>query len=84
MLDKKIRNIDARVELLEDRMHRGEIWYLLVWILAVFMVFIGALIDNMTYFGGGILLALCGAMFYGLILYLEILIVLRKMKEGDK
>jgi len=84
MLDKNIRNIDASVELLDDRLKDREKWYLFVWILAIVLVFIGALIDNMTCFGGGLLLALCGVMYYSLLLYMEILIALRKMKEEGK
>jgi len=84
MLDKYIRNIDASVELLEDRIKDCEKWYLPVWIFATVPVFIGALIHSIILFGGGILLALCGVMFYSLLLYLEILVVLRKMQGGSK
>lgn len=84
MLDKYIRNIDASVELLEDRIKDYEKWCLLVWIFATVLTFIGALIHSIILFGGGILFALCGVMFYSLLLYLEILVVLRKMQGGSK
>ena len=84
MLDKKIRNIDASVELLEDRLKDREKWYLFVCMAAIVLVLIGALIDDLTLFGGGILIALCAVMYYSLLLYLKILMAIRKMQEVNK
>lgn len=88
-LDRKTKDIDASIELLEDRKKKGKIWFFVFFSVGWFTTLFGAIISLSPKINGivayiGIGVMILAAYFLILTLYVDNLIYLKRHFEREK
>ena len=88
MLDRKIKDIDAGVEILEDRKKRSKIFLYIFFMIGWTVAWIGILLLPYKYdeigIGAGIVLLIIGVCFWNDMNYYNTLIMMKKLHELEK